>query len=139
MKGHPNVRVSMEGMDSLEKKLRRLPDAVRAQKLDRSVSAGADVLVEFMQALAPRGSDGQPHAYQFIRAERTEDSRPEHVDYAVGPTGAGFYLTFHETGTLHMAPSPFMRPAMEAGRSVILDAVADQLRRELSLIARSRV
>lgn len=135
----PRVHVGLEGIGSLEKKLRRLPDAVRARKLDLAVADGADVLVEFMEALAPRGGEGPPHAYQFIAANRADRRTPERVQYDIGPGGAGFYLTFHETGTLYLAPQPFMRPAAEAGESAVLDTVADRLRREVSLIARSRV
>lgn len=135
----PRVSVQVDGFGDLEKKLRRLPDAVRGRKLDSAARAGAEVLVEFMQAMAPRGDDGPPHAFQFIAANRMDTRSPEVVDYAVGPGGAGFYLTFHETGTLYLAPQPFMRPAKDAAEPHVIEAVADDLRRGLSLIARSRV
>lgn len=133
----PRVRVKLEGGKALEKKLRILPDAVRGKKLDRAVSDGADVLVDFMQALAPVG-DNVPHAFEFIAANQSRDQRPERAQYDVGPAGAGFYLTFHETGTLYLAPQPFMRPAAEAGETAVVDAVRDRLRRELFLTARRR-
>lgn len=131
------IRSTLEGVDDLEKKLRRLPDAIRGKKLERAAGEGADVLVDFMQALAPRGDDGPPHAFQFIAANlNREAGRPEQVQFDVGPAGAGFYLTFHETGTLYMAPSPFMRPALEAGESAVIDAVRDRLRREVLMMVR---
>jgi len=131
------VRVSLDGAKDLEKKLRRLPDAIRGEKLNRAAEEGAEVLVEFMQALAPRGDDGPPHAFQFIAANlNREAARPERVQWDVGPAGAGFYLTFHELGTLYLAPQPFMRPALEAGESAIVDAVRDRLHREVTLLAR---
>lgn len=134
----PRVRVKLEGDKVLLKRLRVLPDAVQGRKLDRATQDGAEVLREFQQALAPRG-EGQPHAYEFIHANRVrEEASPTRSRYDVGPGGAGFYLTFHETGTLYLAPQPFMRPAMEAGESEILDAVRDRLLRELKLAARRR-
>jgi len=131
------VRVKLEGGRALEKKLRRLPDAIRGKKLERATLEGAEVLADYMRALAPRG-DGNPHAYQFIAANLDRDARAETVKVDVGPAGAGFYLTFHETGTLHMAPSPFMRPAADAAEADVVDTTRDRLFREVSLIARRR-
>lgn len=131
------ITTTVEGFDELERKLRTMPDVLRGRRLQGAVEDGAEVLVEFMQALAPRG-EGNPHAYRFIAANLSGENRsPDEAQYDVGPTGAGFYLTFHETGTIYMAPSPFMRPAMEAGRTAVIQAVRDHLLTGIRLVARS--
>jgi len=137
----PKVRVKMEGLDLLAKRLRVLPDSIQGRKLGKATEDGAEILAEFMRALAPRG-DGNPHAYEFIVANQNVQAvRGNHAtrsQYDVGPTGRGFYLTFHETGTLYLAPQPFMRPAAESSESEVVDTVRDSLARELKLAARRR-
>lgn len=125
------VTVTAEGVEDLLRRLDVLPARLRDRYLDDAVRAGSETLVEFMRALAPRG-DGPTHAYKFIEAHRDDRrSRPEKAEYVVGPTGVGFYLTFHETGTRFMPASPFMVPAMVAGRDEIIADVRKSLSRSL--------
>jgi len=121
----------VEGMDDLVKKLRVMPDRIQGRALMAAVEEGGEVAQEYAMALAPRG-ENNPHAFEFIAANVAASS-PTFVQADVGPTGRGFYLTFHETGTRYMAPQPFMRQALESGESEILAAVAARLRRELRL------
>lgn len=130
------VAVDVEGLPELIRKLRTMPDELARKKLDRAVAAGAEVIREFQEALAPRG-EGIPHAAEFIRAAPGSSRQGQfRRRYDVGPTGPGFYLTFHETGTLYLAAQPFMRPALEAGEGEALRAVAGELRRGVLTIAR---
>jgi len=121
-----------EGVEELQRKLAILPDRLQGKYLESAVDRGSETLVEFMKALAPRGI-GPTHAYQFIAAGLDRDaSSPSNVEYAVGPTGPGWYLTLHETGTWKMPASPFMVPAMIAGESAIVSDFRVSLARDLS-------
>lgn len=131
MANNSDFSVTMEGVAELQRKLGILPDRLQGRVLERAVARGSETLVEFMKALAPRGI-GPTHAYQFIEAGLDESpSAPTNVEYAVGPTGPGWYLTLHETGTWKMPASPFMVPAMIAGEAEIVRDVADSLRKDL--------
>lgn len=122
---------TMEGLDELQRKLLVLPERLQGRFLERAVERGSETLVEFMKALAPRGV-GPTHAYTFIQAGLDRDaSRPTNVEYAVGPTGPGWYLTLHETGTQKMPASPFMVPAMIASQNEVAKDVKESLARDL--------
>src|SRR5690606_41139833 len=41
-------------------------------------------------------------------------SWPNRATFAIGATDWGFYLNFHETGTVKMAARPWLRPALDA-------------------------
>lgn len=125
--------MEMVGMDDLLRRLALLPDRLEGRYLREAVEAGSLVLVEFMKALAPRGA-GPDHAYTHIASglDRSKLGGGRNIEFSVGPTGDGYYLSFHETGTSKMAPSPFMRPAVFLARDEVIETVASNLRRNLA-------
>lgn len=132
-------KAETEGFTQLLDRLKVLPDKLQGRILVDATMGGAEVLREFQESLAPRG-EGQPHAAEFIQASRNEGRDTDtKVEVHVGPTGPGFYLTFHETGTLYLAAQPFMRPAAQAAEGEVFRTVADDLRRQLVGAARRRV
>jgi len=67
---------------------------------------------------APRhpGGPSRPrrgHAYKTIKWINVE-RWPDRATFAIGATDHGFYLNFHETGTVKMAAHPWLRPALDA-------------------------
>lgn len=68
--------------------------------------AGAKFLVPILQQAAPRRTG---KAAKTITAERTGYEQG-YATAGVGPTGARWYLRFHETGTSKMSARPFVEP-----------------------------
>lgn len=127
------VSARLEGMDELERRLRRMVDGVQKEKLTQAAREGAEVLLEFQQALAPVGVTGRGKRNLAIEEDKTaaNANRFDRSNWRVGPSGEGYYLIFHEIGTRFMAPSPFMRPALDSGRPHIIEAVRDSLRKQI--------
>jgi HK97 gp10 family phage protein len=72
--------------------------------------AGAEVIREQAAQNAPRGETGN-----LARLEITKSvvKKTDRAIVKIGPSTAAFYGTFIELGTVHMAPQPFLGPALE--------------------------
>ena len=125
-----NVRI--EGMKGLERKFKRLNAVTSGATLLFAADAGAALLEDGMRSLAPIDT-GKGAA---LITRDTAKSTPTRAEVDVGPGGSGFYLTFHETGTIDMAAQPFMRPALDQLRVAIVDEIVDDLRARVLGVAR---
>lgn len=115
----------LEGTEELTRKLRRMTDEVRADKLMEATHPGADLLLREMRAKAPvRTGRGRRN---LDKAEVSARSSPSKAEIDVGPAGEGFYLIFSEIGTSRQPATPFMRPALDQSRGAIVTAVRKAL------------
>src|SRR5690606_2056095 len=84
----------------------------------RAARVAAKRIGEEARRRAPRhpggpSHPGQGHAYRTIKWLLVE-RWPDRATFAIGATGHGFYLNFHETGTYKMPARPWLRPALDA-------------------------
>lgn len=140
------MRVKLEGFGELVNDLKKMDADVNAI-LDDALRAGASVIERLADAKAPG-----PHIEQS-EIKRTASK----VEVEIGPDKEHFYYLFFETGaTAHeiragnaqallfgglegdqytsrvshpgMAASPYLRPALDTGKSAAIDAVERVLR-----------
>lgn len=132
--------------NSLKRVFEDISRASQRSTVTRAARAGAKELGLEMRRLAPRSKKPKHpkgHAYKTIKWTAVE-RWPDRATFAIGPTGWGWYLGLHETGTSRFAAQPFMRPALsnkmgaaiEATGDVFKDAVMEAARRAAARNAR---
>ena len=131
--------VRIEGMNDLERKLRRMTDRTQGRILREAVQKGADAVRDVAESLAPRapgsGTRGF-HGAENVISEVAID-KPMHVVVHVGARrGRGvpwresaFWLDIQETGSMYMAAQPWLTPAFDAERAHAERVVADEIKR----------
>ena len=97
-----NDTLKVDGLKHLERKLRRLDDALAGRALEGATRDGAKVFRDDMRRRAPRsdrgsGSRGHGHAADYIDVESRQASRNE-ASFNIGPPRWGWYLVFAEFG-----------------------------------------
>ena len=123
----------LEGLDDLERAIKRLSVDVQGRVLREATAAGAEITRSVASQLAPVSADGSHgHAPGFlsqnIEAEvkftRTQDKAEIHV----GMHKDAWYGRFQETGTQFQPAQPFLRPALDATKDDVVDEIRDHLR-----------
>lgn len=118
-----------ENAESVAKVLRDAAD-VSPDDLEDALHKAAEPLVEEMADRAPR-SEGPPtyseHLYRTMNKQTVQKDILRSVIVAVGPSPKGSHGIFSEIGTPHMAPDPWMRPAVDALEDRIFETIEEEL------------
>lgn len=125
-------------MDDLERKLAQLSDELGGKVLARATEAGAEVIREAAESLAPREAGGGRRGYHGadrIGKERVKSTR-NHAEVDVGAEKDAFWLNIQETGTSDMPAQPWLRPAFDEAEGAAVAEVADELRARVLGVAR---
>lgn len=138
--------VDLEGFRELESALHRLPAMATQRNVLRRVARGAlEPMADDAQQRAPRdrGNLSVSIAVSEQRTRRAKRNfrfdRKTGVEMAMGPsggTGALYYATHVEFGTVDTAPQPYMRPAWDGGADEALEYVKDNFWREIDRAAK---
>ena len=120
-----NTFVRLDGVEELERAVRRVSEAVQGRALEAAVAAGADVLVHGMETRAPR----QHGDLEMSIIKHPSKVTSERAVFDVGPAKLGFHGMFQELGTFDMAPQPFMRPTFDEDGDMAVKVVSNELRR----------
>lgn len=134
------MNVTIEGTNTLRRQLEGMSRAVQRSTVRRAARAGARAVGLEARRRAPRSKrprHPKGHAYKTIKWVEVE-SWPDKAEFAIGPTGHGWYLILHEVGTSRFAAQPHLRPALESqtGRAVeemghvFRQAIIDRINRE---------
>lgn len=105
----------------------RLPRIIRdlPEEMDRAVDDTADGIADEIRAGAWVDTGV---AVSTTKAET--DGPPMHSTVGIGETrGRGFYVGFHEFGTVHMNARPVVGPAAHAAEPVLARNAEDAVRR----------
>lgn len=135
-------KTSIEGMDDLERKLRRMTDDVMGEHLRAAVDQGAEIPREVASQLAPRSEDGS-HGREpgflskNIVKERQWTRTQETARTHVGMTKDAWYGQLQESGTVYHPAQPFLRPAFDETKDSVRDEIAEVLRARILRTARS--
>lgn len=122
----------LEGLDDLEKALKRLAVDTQGRHLREAAHAGAEVTRSVASQLAPRSVDGShgrepgflaDHIEVEVQFTRTQDKALVHV----GMHKDAFYGRFAEEGTQFSPAQPFMRPALDGTKDDVVDEIRDHL------------
>ena len=126
-------RITLEGGDELLRQLRRIDESMQGATLTQATADGADVLVQGMRVVAPRGESGILASDKGIGMEQSiKDTKV--AEFEIGPTKRAFYGVFQELGTIWMSANPFMRPAYDTEKPNVVKAIGDTLRKALEAI-----
>lgn len=131
------VVARIEGLDDLERKLRRLPDAWQGAALLAAVMEGADFAVELAEALAPRQQTAPRRGYHGADniGKATRVAKATKAEVSVGAKRNAFWLNIREFGTLHQAADPWLSVTFDEGRSHVERLILGRLRKRLRAVA----
>jgi|SRR5690606_10501165 len=129
------IRFEMQGHKAVLRAFEAMRRGTQRATVTRAARVAAKRIGEEARRRAPRhpggpSHPGQGHAYRTIKWI-TMERWPDRATFAIGATGHGFYLNFHETGTYKMPARPWLRPA--------LDAVAPQAVQDAGKVFREAV
>jgi len=126
------LKVKIQGMKELERKLKRLPDAVGGRHLAAAVEKAAEIPRGAAESLAPRRTG---RAAEHIVVE-LQESTPRRAEAFIGYEKPGFYLLFQELGTLHHPAQPHLVPALEQTKDDVVEVVVEELDARVRGVAR---
>jgi len=112
------IRFEMQGAKTVLRVFEGMRRNTQRATVTRAARVAAKRIGEEARRRAPRhpggpSHPGQGHAYRTIKWINVE-RWPDRATFAIGATGHGFYLNFHETGTYKMPARPWLRPALDA-------------------------
>jgi HK97 gp10 family phage protein len=119
--------MNLEGMDELLSRVEDMGQRVEGDVRTRAIRAGAERLQQAVSEQAPRGTVGNERIADNIIIQERDDRM------SVGPSERFHYGFFLEFGTSKMSAQPFLSPAFENNRVLIIQDMGDVLRREFGL------
>lgn len=131
-RGRKYLKTAIEGMDTLERRLKRMHADVRGAHLREAAAAGAELVRDVASQLAPVSAYGSHGREPGFLAENIDTAvqftrNQDKADIHVGMKSAAFYGWFQETGTQHMPAQPFLRPALDATKEDVVEIVREML------------
>lgn len=135
------VTIKVEGLRELGERMRGLSADVNRKIARATTNAGAQVIKKIAQRLAPVSPPevspnippGNLKKNIIVRYKRKSRLTSEHVVTvrAKGPKVVGEPYrvgVFQEYGTVHHGPQPFMRPALDQGKSQAIEAMRKRMK-----------
>ena len=117
------------GAKELEKALQDLGKATAKNTTRRALKKSAQIVADEAQILVPVDQGELMDSIKVSpKAKRNRTAKGE-VEMFVGPTV--YYGHFVEFGTVKQSAQPFMRPAWEANKQVVLDDLGENLWSEI--------
>lgn len=125
----------IEGLDELLSKLDGLDSLVKSKNaIARSLRAGAEPIRARAEELAPYETGRLKESMMITVGDQTATG----AIAKIGPSRKGFYGTFDEFGTSHMAAHPFLKPAYDEKIDEATRIVGETLAAEIEKAVRSR-
>lgn len=157
-------RMKIEGLREVEHSLKELPKATQGNVIKRAMTKAAEPMREAAENFAPvrtgrlkgnivvsaravnnvgkaefasamRAGKGIDAARAALREARRNSDKKSHIELFMGPTREIWYAHFPEFGTKKMSAKPFMRPAFDAYKEVVVSMVKDLLWAEIAKAA----
>jgi|SRR5665213_2874010 len=117
------------GLDELLQKLSEEAPKVARKVLRRAAKDAGDIWVTAI-------SDNAPELTGFLRSQIAENltATSDAVEVIVGPGKDAFYVLFREFGTHFQSAKPFIRPAFESTKDLIIQTFVEDLADELNAL-----
>ena len=124
--------MNVKGLKELDRKLRKLTDAVRGRALAKAADAASEPILKRMDArVTSPGKFGTGELRSDLRSVVTEIT-PDSVTVSIGPgTRTAWRAHFIEFGTVNRRAFPFMRPAIKDGGPAALRIFKTRLKAEI--------
>ena len=141
------TRVRVEGLRELERALAELPKATARNVLRRTITESAQPLIASAKKLAPDRPGKPPNDLansitisSRLNKQQRKESRGDpksFVEMYVGPDVSVPHPHGHwqEFGTVRHGPQPFMRPAWDGNKNVVLEKIKDELGTQITKAA----
>lgn len=120
------LQVKIEGMEELDKALRRLPDRVQKRVLKTALRAGARVIVKDAKNRVPVDSGTLKKSIKVVSGKSKKG--PQATARVFVTTGReAWYSHLIEFGTVKKAARPFLRPAFDSTQTEQIQAIGKKL------------
>ncbi|KKM71083.1 hypothetical protein LCGC14_1434220 [marine sediment metagenome] len=130
------ITAKVRGLRELERELNKLPAKMAKLVLRQAINKGAAVVVRAAkQNLVSNQSVESGELLRSIKKAtkiKMQGLRGATVNVRVGLEPRAFYGKFLEFGTVHQAKKPFMRPALDNNRKLILLKIHEHIRKQLA-------
>lgn len=123
---------TLEGIDQLDAKLKRLTLEVERKCLQRATKDGAEVIRAEMGRTAPKLTGHLSE--RIIISVVASESNAYYTLVRIGPARDAFYGQFDEFGTAHQTAEPFVHPSFENKKSEALEIAANNFREAVNSI-----
>ncbi len=130
------MTIKLVGDKRLDRKFRKLSDNARGVVLVAAAAAGAKVVRDEAERLAPKRPGGGKGA-RGIRFERGKLTRTSVVMKIGYDKKTAWYLRFQELGTKFHAAQPHLRPALDGKRPAAMAAIGRILKLGIDAARRS--
>ena len=128
------MSVTIRGMKTLERRMKALADNTRGELLRQAALAGADVVREEAQRLAPKRT-GKGAANIETTAKLDSSSRAV-ADIGYDKKDA-WHMLFQELGTKFHSAQPHLRPALDTKKGESMHEVGRVLKRGIDAARRA--
>lgn len=118
-----DLTLNLQGLPDLLAKLDRMDIAAQQAILLPAVEEGAEILRADAANRAPRDTGALAEGMTMTVVKK----EPHYVSVKVGPDRKQFYGRFIENGTAHIAPRPFLGPALTTNRERILTLIRERI------------
>lgn len=136
------VTLKLEGLEQTNANLLELSRATSRNVLKRVLLAAGEPVANDAAQLAPyrsgRLSFSLSVSTQLTRRQRQQRAKENEVEVYIGPAGGNGalnYASFEEFGTIDTPAHPFMRPAWESNRGIVLGLIHSGLQVEVEKAA----
>jgi HK97 gp10 family phage protein len=117
------VEVTIRGLEELKRELARLSDAAQGRLTRNALMAGARIAAKAARENAPVATGALKKS---IKARWGAPDKRSSVKTALVNTPV-FYGALVEFGTVHVAPKPYMRPAVDENQGAMVAKMAENI------------
>lgn len=136
---------SIRGAAELERALTQLGKTVASKIIQASVRAGGKPVVDAIKANAPASAIadgaqvGSKIHHKIKNNIKIKKGKSKGTDTAtvLVHTGLAFHALFLERGTIHMAPKPFMKAALDSAAPIALARIGTELEKRIASAIRT--
>lgn len=136
------ITSKLEGLDQTVANLEELSKATRRNTLRRVLLPAGEPVANDAAQMAPHRSGRLAFSIsvstQLTRRQKQERPKENEAEIYIGPAGGNGalnYASFEEFGTIDTPANPFMRPAWESNRGIVLGLIHSGLTREVDRAA----
>ena len=132
-----SIKFKVEGLKEMDAQLKALGDSQSKQVVRRTLKQLGNPIMEEAKDLAPIDNtrDDGPHLYEMIKVSSSLEAKHKRrlgsqkgtISMYVGPDRRAFHANLQEYGTEHHAAQPYMRPAWDKHKGMLIGRLKDLL------------
>lgn len=125
-----SIKFKVDGLKEMDAQLKALGDSQSKQVVRRTLKQLGNPIAEDAKDFAPIDNtrDDGPHLYEMIKVSASLEAKHKRrlknpqgtISVYVGPGKKAFHAHLQEFGTEHHGAQPYMRPAWDKNKGVLL-------------------